>query len=652
MGRWRVLPCVFFLGILLLITGGPLALAGDDWLPISPGELAMKSHPASPEAHAVILYREEQTDDTTSSTTYYFRLKIFTEEGKERANIEIPYLKELMTIRDIKARVIRPDGSVANFEGKPFDKTLVKGRGIKFLAKTFTLPEVQVGSIIEYKYKQEWDRFLLFDTHWIIPQDLFTVRARFSLKPFRGLFPLRWINLRIPDGKVAREDKGVIHLELENIPAFQKEEYMPPENELKSRVDFFYSSSSEMDPTKFWKEEGKRLYEEVDKFVGHRKGIERAAAEIVAPDDPPEIKLRKLYARAQQIRNLSIERRRTEKEEQREKLKDLENVEEVLKRGYGSGRQITWLFLALARGAGFQAWPVMVSRRNEYFFNPNALDRRQLNDNIVLVRLDSRDLFLDPGTAFCPFGMLPWGETGVQGLRLEKDGGAFVTTTLPPSSASRIERRASLELGESSALEGKLSVTLTGLEALRRRLEDRDEDEAGHRKSLEDEIKEWLPVGSTVELENSPDWKGPEEPLRAEFKIRMPNWANSAGRRLLFPVTLFAGSRQHRFTHATRVYPVYFDFPFQTVDEMTLKLPLIFQVSSLPEARNRQTSFGQYEMSCQAQGGTLRVVRRLSSEGLLIPLEYYSGLRGFFEMVRTGDDEQVVLQAVQVGQRN
>ncbi|MBI3670774.1 MAG: DUF3857 and transglutaminase domain-containing protein [Acidobacteria bacterium] len=654
MARRSVLPLYYLSwGILLgILLGGRPAYAGDDWLPISREDLAMTSHPASPGAHAIFLYREEETDDTASFTSYYYRIKIFTEEGKERANVEIPYLKQRVNVRDIKARVIRPDGTVVNFEGKPFDKTVVKGRGIKFLAKTFTLPDVQVGSIIEYKYKMEWDRRLLYDTRWIIPEDLFTLRTRFALRPYHGYLRLRWINVRIPEGKLAKEEKGLIHLELENIPAFQKEEYMPPENELKSRVDFFYTRSSEMDTDKFWKQEGKRMYEEVDKFVGHRKGIERAAAEMVSPHDPPETKLRKLYARVQQIRNLSYEHSKTEMEEKREKLKKAENVEEVLKHGYGYGGEITWLFLALARGAGFEAWPVLVSRRNRYFFNPNILDTRQVDDNVVLVHLNSQDLYLDPGTTHCPFGLLPWGETGVKGLRLEKDGGVFVTTPLPPSSASRIERKAHVELGEATALEGKLSVTFTGLEALRRRLTERDEDEAGQRKSLEDEIKSWLPVGSTVELQNAPDWAGTEEPLRAEFKIRMPNWANSVGRRLLFPVALFAGSKQRRFEHANRIYPVYFDFPFQTSDEVTLKLPTGFQVGSLPDARNRQTPFGQYEMSCQAQAGMLRLVRRLSSEGLLIPLQYYAGLRGFYETVRSGDDEQVVLQYAQVDQRN
>jgi len=40
--------------------------------------------------------------------------------------------------------------TVTNFDGKVYEQTIVKAKGVKFLAKTITLPDVQVGSIIEY----------------------------------------------------------------------------------------------------------------------------------------------------------------------------------------------------------------------------------------------------------------------------------------------------------------------------------------------------------------------------------------------------------------------------------------------------------------------------------------------------------------------
>jgi transglutaminase-like putative cysteine protease len=101
--------------------------------------------------------------------------------------------------------------------------------------------------------------------------------------------------------------------------------------------------------------------------------MEHAVSEIVSSTDSQETKLRKIYARCQQIRNLSYESRKTAEEAKRD-LKPNQNVEELYKNGYGYGRDITWLFLALARAAGFDAYPVMVSSRREYFFNPARMN--------------------------------------------------------------------------------------------------------------------------------------------------------------------------------------------------------------------------------------------------------------------------------------
>jgi hypothetical protein len=106
---------------------------------------------------------------------------------------------------------------------------------------------------------------------------------------------------------------------------------MPPENELKYRVEFTYNDSSNMEtePDKFWKKEGKRLDSSIESFVGKRKAMEQAAAQIVSEGDTPEVKLRKIYAKVQTLRNTSYEVEKTEQEKKREKEKDANNVEEV-----------------------------------------------------------------------------------------------------------------------------------------------------------------------------------------------------------------------------------------------------------------------------------------------------------------------------------
>ena len=510
--------------------------AGEGFPPVSPEELKMTSEPLAPGAPAIILYRQVDRDDNgrTSHEDDYTRIKILTEEGRKYGDVEIPFVRGSNDVVHLRARTIRPDGSVANFEGKIFEKTIVKARGLKYLAKTFTLPDVQVGSVIEFSYTYDFAEYSLYESHWILSQELFTKTAKFSLKPYSGSFQnpftVRW-RPYLPPGSTPPQEGAdhIVRLEAHNIAAFQVEDFMPPENEMKARVDFVYSDEPfEQDAGRYWKKVGKKLNAQVEGFVDKRKAMEEAVAQIVSPNDAPEVKLRKIYDRVQQLRNTSYELEKTEQEEKREKEKAPANVEEVWKRGYGNGTELTWLYLGLVRAAGFEAYAVYVSDRRNYFFSAQSMDRNKLDSNVVLVKLNGKDLYFDPGVVFTPFGFLEWPETDVVGLRLDKDGGSWIQSALPQSSESRIERKAKLSLSETGDLEGKLTVTFTGLQAMSSRLEEIHSDDAARKKFLEDEVQEYVPVATEVDLTNQPDWKSSSLPLVAEFNIKIPGWVAGA----------------------------------------------------------------------------------------------------------------------------
>src|SRR5204863_180334 len=119
---------------------------------------------------------------------------------------------------------------------KVFEQVIAKAKGLKYLAKTFTLPDVQVGSIIEYFYTYDLTEHYLYDSHWILSDELFTKKAKFSLKPYRNSynnnFSVRWTWQGLPAGTPEPKEgpDRIIRLEASNIPAFQTEDFMPPEN--------------------------------------------------------------------------------------------------------------------------------------------------------------------------------------------------------------------------------------------------------------------------------------------------------------------------------------------------------------------------------------------------------------------------------------
>ena len=612
----------------------------------------MKSEPLAPGAPAIILFRLVQRDDNgrTSHEDNFVRIKILNEEGLKYANVEIPFEKGWDNVVSVKARTIRPDGSVANYDGKVAEQTIVKSRGVKYLAKTLALPDVHPGSIIEYSYTYDFAEGWFSNSHWILSEDLFTRRAVFTLKPYNSPYRrviVRWSWQGLPPGTNPPKEATdhIIRMEARNIPAFQTEDFMPPANELKSRVDFLYGDDfNDAAPETYWKNVGKTRYADLEHFIDKHKAMQQAVAQIVSPQDSWEEKAKKIYYRVQQMRNTSYEPSKTEQEEKREQTKKLVNVEEVWSRGFGDGVQLTWLYLALVRAAGVEADGVLVSGRNSYFFRPKVqVDSNRLNANVVQVRLNGKEIYCDPGGKFTPFGLLPWYETGVSGLRLDKDGGTWIQTPLPPASASAVERNADLTLTDTGDLEGKLTITYTGLEAESHRHEERFEDEAGRRKYLEEAVRRIIPAASEPTLTNWPDWNGSASPLVAEFTLKVPGWASQTGRRVMLPVGLFSAQEKHLFDHADRVHPIYMKYPSQQKEDIAISLPAAWQIGTLPPEHKQDGHVITYSLTMSKDKSTLRVTRAITVDFLLLDKQYYTALRTFFQGIKTSDDQQIVL---------
>jgi hypothetical protein len=136
------------------------------------------------------------------------------------------------------------------------------------------------------------------------------------------------------------------------------------------------------------------------------------------------------------------------------------------------------------------------------------------------------------------------------------------------------------------------------------------------------------------------------------YDLKVPGWASAAGRRALLPVGLFAATEKQLFEHADRVHPVYFQFPFEKVDEVSIDLPLGWQVSSVPKPLDRDAKAAKYALKVESDKGTLHLTRTLQSSLLMIDTKYYGTLRSFYQTVRTGDEQQIIVQPEAAAARN
>ena len=199
-------------------------------------------------------------------------------------------------------------------------------------------------------------------------------------------------------------------------------------------MSFFYRDRDDPQnetPAQFWKRIGKKWSDSEERFIDKKGALQGVVSQTIGADDSPEVKLQKLYARVQQIHEHRLRGlEKTAKEEKREKQKENNNVEDVLKHDSANGHQLNELMVGLARAAGFDSAMIFVAPRSHNSFYYELEDSRQLSTDLVWVRLNNTDVFLDPASKYYPYGELPWYETDVNGLKPTKQGAETISVPL------------------------------------------------------------------------------------------------------------------------------------------------------------------------------------------------------------------------------
>jgi hypothetical protein len=302
----------------------------------------------------------------------------------------------------------------------------------------------------------------------------------------------------------------------------------------------------------------------------------------------------------------------------------------------------------MARSLGYESYLAWTAQRDDTFFNVNIVNSRQLDTTVAYVKADGKEYWLDPGTPFCPFGMLPWRKTGTAALLLnDKKKANFTSTPNPQSGDAIIRRVANLKFAD-GMFKGEIQLVFSGQEALYRRINAKREDQQSVTQDLENDLKRMLPGGSTLKLKKVEGLADDRERLTVVYDAEVPNPPSQAGSRYMMPTSLF----EHEvspFRHESRKHPVYYSYPYQVLDAVGLTLPPEFKIEALPDQKHEDSDYGYFDIKWEKRGDQTIVMRRsFAVRGLLYPLDVYPQLRDFYSKVGSGDEENVVLRANQV----
>src|ERR1039457_600580 len=349
---------------LLFITIATPAFVLAQFQPPTPEELKMTSDPKAPGAAAVYLNIEETTNDPIHYHSFYARIKVLQEKGKELATVEIPYQRGNYKVTDIKGRTIHSDGSIIPLTGKPEDLLIVKKGDREVGRKVFTLPSVEIGCILEYRYDLSYDDNHYSSPSWEIQRPYFVHSAHYAFLPFKGFLPgsmgtsdylvnskgevldsLIWWTVLPAGVKVSSDIAGRYSVNLTDVPPRPDEEYMPPIQSLLYKVLFYYKSSKSL--VDFWVSESKRWSKEVDHFATPSKGLQAAVAGLIAPADSELDKAKKIYKAVQALDNTDFSRAKGASELKQLNLKVAKRAEDTWTQKSGSSQDIALLYLAM-----------------------------------------------------------------------------------------------------------------------------------------------------------------------------------------------------------------------------------------------------------------------------------------------------------------
>jgi transglutaminase-like putative cysteine protease len=611
-------------------------------------ELKMTAEPKAPGAAAIYLYREEIADPTPS---FYFRIKVLTEKGKDLATVRIPFRPGVDIISGVQGRTIHADGTVIPLNVKPEDLMQFKTKGFEEDSVVFTLPGVEVGSILEYRYRLS--DYSSAPTWWI-QHPYFVRKAHYVIRKW---YTNLLYTASIGSGAKVVEKDGGFMLDVADVPPEPDEDWMPPINALTWRVEFYPSYSPYIlrysNVKDFWRDECNRWALEIKGITNPSGHLKKDVVEIIAPGDSEQQKAIKIYDAVQKLDNTDFSRRKSKAERKKEKLKDINSVEDVWKQKSGSGDDLALLYAAMARAAGLKAWPMLVVNRDRAIFDEGYLYLHQFDDYIVDVVIDGKDVYVDPGQKMCPFGSLNWKHTFAAGLQLTEKGAVIAHTRLLTYKESSIQRSADLSIDDAGSVKGTVRVTMTGQQALRWRQLALENDESEVRNQFIESMRDDLPDGIDAQFDQFSALDDSSQDLVGIVEVS-GSLGSATGKHCFLPGLFFESRARHPFVaQDKRSVPVDVHFPEMIHDEVTYHLPPGFSLESTPaDSEVPWPDHAQLKIHFKANGSSVSVGRILAYNFTVLDPKDYHNLHDFYLKVATADQQQLVLSRAPIAKGN
>ena len=632
-------------------------LAGDDvpaWL-----RQAAAVNPSAYEKDtpAVALFDEEQVTLGTDGkivTTENYVVKLLTREGKAFARARAFYLVSSGKVREIEGWLIRPDGTVKNYDKKTIldviadqDDVYNEGR-VKVIDAS---GDIEAGGVFGYTVVSE-DTPLFYQDTWEFQGRLPTMLSRYTLN-----LPAGWKASSITFNHAAVEPfvSGTNYTwELRDLQPIPPEPMSPSVMNTAPRIAVNYAPDSNLQTVNRafadWTEVSRWATAMHDPQVIVDDSVAAKAQELTANAKTELEKIRAVGSFVQNLQYISIDIGVGYGNGYRPRPSNL-----VLSRGYGDCKDKANLMRAMLKSLKIEAYPIAIYSGDPAFVREEWKSPRQFNHCIIAVKVSDatvaptiinhpklgRLMIFDATDPYTPVGDLPDYEQGSLALIIAGDNGGLVKMPVTPPETDLLERNIEVSLNENGEIKGKISEHAKGQTSTVFRREQRELSAPNYRKAIEG----WLTRGATgAQLVNlSSKDRENETGFDLDVEFSAARYGQLMQNRLLVFKPIIVGRRNGIFlTEPKRNQPINLDAAAMR-ETAVFTLPANFTVDELPDAVNLETAFGKYSTKYEVKDGKLFFTRYLSTSRQLIPVEKYASIKDFYAKIMAAEQSPVVL---------
>ncbi len=605
----------------------------------------------------VVLHESQEVtldSDGRLVTTENYAVKILLREGRNLATAHAFYLSSFSKVRDISGWIIRPDGSIKEYDKKSVldiiadqDDVYNEGR-VKIIDAS---DDVDTGFIFGYTVVTE-DKPLFYQDNWSFQERLPVMLSRYSLN-----LPSGWkaSSITFNHAEVKPQISGTNYIwEVHNLAPIPPEPMSPSVRNIAPRIAVNYAPDNasqavnrafaDWTAVSRW---GSSLH---DPQVIVDDAVAAKARELTANSKTELEKIRAIGTYVQNLQYISID---IGVGYGNGMIPRPSNV--VLGRGYGDCKDKANLMRALLKALKIEAYPIAIYSGDPTFVREEWTSPGQFNHCIIAIKVSDetvvptilnhaklgRLLIFDATDPYTPVGDLPDYEQGSLALIMAGENGGLSKMPVTPPETDLLERNVEVNLTADGGIKGTINEKANGQTSTVFRRELRGLSASQYKQAIEG----WLTRGATgaqlVKLTSNDKQSSASFDLDVEFSA--PHYAQLMQDRLLVFKPVIVGRRGGIFlTELKRDQPVMLDSNSMK-ETVTFNLPSGFVVDEMPDAVTLETPFGKYTTKYESKDNKLVFTRSLTTTRTTVPVDKYNSVKDFYSKIMAAEQSPVVL---------